>query len=471
MEAYLISGWILAIVLVPVVARRRGLTSALSWLAVIFALPWIGPVLYLLGAEHRPMRRARRHRAILDASRTGDRLRFQEPWAVEPSLPPEHAELGTLIRRLGGFAALGGNRVEVTAGDASTVRRMIEDIDRAEHHVHLLYYIIETDDTGRAVVQALERATERGVTCRVLADAIGSWGFHRKLAPRLREAGVDVRKVLSLPSLALKLHPLDIRNHRKLTVVDGRVAYTGSMNIMDADAPIASRRTPWRELVVRVTGPAVLQMQIVFDEDWRYNTGGALPPEDLFPDPCIEGRAPLQVVPSGPTDRVDAIHDLLVAAIDEARERIVLTSPYFVPDEATRMALQLAALRGVCVQVVVPHRSDLPLVDVASRASLESLLADGVEVHEHHTGFLHAKTFAADRTLAMIGSANFDRRSFHLNFELNLLLYEEEAVEQVVLMQDRYLRDARPLTLEAWQARPRARRWAEDVVRLMSPLF
>ncbi len=472
MEAYLISGWFLGIVLIPVVAHRRRLTSALSWLALIFALPWLGALLYVLvGEQQRPMRRARLHREIRDVSRTGERLRFQEAWAVEPPLARKHAALRALSRRLGGFSALGGNRVEVSAGDDRTVSRMIADIDGAAHHVHLLYYIFEPDRTGREIALALERAASRGVACRVLADAIGARRFHRKLAPRLRKAGVDVRKMLSLPFLVRTLRPLDLRNHRKLMIVDGRIAYTGSMNLMDADAPVTPDLAPWSELAVRVTGPAVLQMQMIFDEDWRHSTDDALPQEGLFPQPLVEGDAPVQVVPSGPDDRVDAIYDLLVAAIDDARERIVLTSPYFIPDEPTRVALQLAALRGVRVQVVIPRRSDAPMVDRAGRAHLGPLLAEGVEVHEHRAGFLHAKTFTVDHSLAMIGSANFDRRSFHLNFEMNLLLYDEQAVEQVVRMQERYLVDTRPITLEEWQARPSIVRWAEDVLRLMSPLF
>ncbi len=471
MEAYLISGWVLGIVLVPVVAHGRRLTSALSWLALIFALPWVGALLYLLFAEHRPTRRARRHRAILDVSRTGERLRFQEVHAVDPDLPRAGLALGALTRRLGGFAALGGNRIEVLPGAPATVARLVADIDAARRHVHLLYYIIEPDGTGRAVGEALERAAARGVACRVLADAVGSRRFHRRMAGRLRAAGVDVRKVLSLPFLARKLRPLDLRNHRKLAVVDGLVAYTGSMNLMDGDVAVADEVPPWREVVVRLTGPAVLQLQMVFDEDWRLNAGEVLEQEHLFPSLAPQGSVTLQVVPSGPTDRAETIHNLLVAAIGGARERVVITTPYLILDEPTRVALKLAALRGVRIQVMIPFRSDSRVVQLASHSYVEELLAEGVEVLEHRSGFLHAKTFTVDRTLAVIGSANFDRRSFYLNFELNLLLYGMPAVEKVVGMQMRYLADCCPLELEAWRRRPRPRKVAEDVLRLLSPLL
>ena len=470
-EEYLISGWILGIVMIPVVAHRRRLTSALSWLTLVFALPWLGALLYVLFAEHRPTRRARLHRAILDASRTEERLAFQGPHLAHASLPLEHADLGALVQRLGGFAALGGNAVEVMPGDHGTVTRMIEDIDGARRHVHLLYYLIEPDRTGCAVAEALERAATRGVDCRVLADAVGSRRFHRRLAPRLRDRGVHVRKVLSLPFLARKFRPLDLRNHRKLIVVDGRIAYTGSMNLMDAEEPPTDNGAPWREVMVRLTGPAVLQAQVVFDEDWRHNGGEPLPEAGVPQPACAAGDVKVQTVPSGPTDRADLIHDLLVAAIGDARERVVVTTPYFIPDGATRVALELAALRGLRVQVVIPRRSDSRVLDLASRSYVEELLSHGVEVYEHDTGFLHAKTFTSDGSLAMIGSANFDRRSFHLNFELNLLLYGCEAAAPVLRMQEQFLSDARRIERDVWERRPRAGRIVEDVVRLLSPLF
>lgn len=471
MELYLISEWILRLGMIPLVAHRRRLTSALSWLALIFFLPWLGVLLYLLFAERPLTRRTRRHREIQDAVRSGERLRFQERHRVELRLQRERAALGALTHRLGGFEVLGGNRAEILPGDDRAIEALVASIDGAEHHVHVLFYIIADDRSGRAVADALTRAAARGVTCRLLADAIGSRRFHRRMAPRLREAGVAVHKVLSLPFLARKLRPLDLRNHRKLVVVDGTLAYTGSMNLVDFDQQSSDEIPPWRDVVVRVTGPAVHQLQVVFEEDWRFNVGEELPEEGLFPGLEATGDVPLQVVPSGPTDRVETIHNLLVAAINGARERIVITTPYLIPDEPTRVALKLAALRGVRVQVVVPHRSDSRVVQLASNSYVAEMMEDGVEVHEHTNGFLHAKTVTVDHDLAVIGSANFDRRSFHLNFELNLLLYGDEAVDQVVAMQDHYLRDCSVVDAEAWRARPALRRLAEDVVRLMSPLL
>ena len=232
------------------------------------------------------------------------------------------------------------------------------------------------------MAEALERAAARGVACRVLADAVGSRRFHRRLAPRLRRAGVDVRKGLPPPLLGRKLRPLDLGNHPKPLIVDGHIAHTGSMNLMDVGAD--PRR--WREVVVRVRGPAVLQMQMLFDEDWRHNAGDVLPQEGLFPPACADGDAPLQVVPSGPTDRADAIHDLLVAAINGARDRIVLTTPYFVPDEPTRIALQLAALPGEDRPRAAAGHKGVVLADAPRGAVLGLAVAVEAEATPQHPG-------------------------------------------------------------------------------------
>jgi cardiolipin synthase len=351
------------------------------------------------------------------------------------------------------------------------VGRLIEDIDGAEEHVHLLFYIIACDRTGTRVVEALERAAGRGVECRVLADAVGSRAFHRKLAGRLGEAGVDVRKVLPLDRLLRRLRPLDLRNHRKLAVIDGRVAYTGSMNLVDYDEVSGTEYAPWRDVLVRVEGPAVLQLQLVFLEDWRYNTDEDLTEGvELWP-PDQAGDVALQVVPSGPTEHVETVHGLLVAAINAARERVVITTPYFIPDEPTRVALRLATLRGVEVDVVVPSVSDSRFVTAAGQSYYREFLDEGVRILAHRDGFLHAKTITIDDDFAVVGSVNFDRRSFYLNFELALLLYGDEAVGQIAALQEGYMDGSDRIESERWAGRGMMRKVTEDVARLLSPLL
>lgn len=471
MDWLLLGGWLIRLGMIPLVAYRRRLTSALSWLALIFLVPWLGAPLYLLLAEHRTTPRRRRHERIRNEVRSDRHLAFQRDHLVDPLLHGENLSLSRLTRRLGGLELLGGNDVEVLEGDDTVVDRLVQDIDGATDRLHLLFYTIEDDRTGCRVCEAVQRAAHRGVRCRVLADAVGSWRFHRRLANELRAAGVDVRKMLPFAFLLRRLRPLDLRNHRKLAIVDDRVAYSGSMNLVDYDASSGAEYLPWHDVMVRLQGPAVQQLQLIFHEDWQYNTGTALG-EELSGGPVrVAGDDPVQVVPSGPTSPLDTIHSLIVAALNAAEERIIITSPYFIPDDPTRVALRLAALRDVRIDIVVPSLSDSRFVTAAGHSYYDGLLADGVRFHRHRSGFLHAKTITVDHDLAMIGSANFDRRSFYQNFELNLLLYGRHAVDGVLALQERYIAASRPLDPGRWRERPVLHRIGEDVARLLSPLL
>lgn len=253
--------------------------------------------------------------------------------------------------------------------------------------------------------------------------------------------------------------------------MDGRVAYTGSMNVVDPEESSGAEVAPWKDLMVRITGPAVLQLQLVFREDWIFNVDEPLDGADLLPDPTTQGEVGVQVVPSGPTSRVETFHHLLVSALNEAEERVIVTTPYFIPDQATLVALELAARRGARVELVVPATSDSRFVTAASRAHYADLLDAGMRVHEHDGGFLHAKTMSVDHDLALIGSANFDRRSFRLNFELNLLLFDAGAVDDLVEIQERYLEGSRRIDPEEWASRSRFRQIGDDMARLVSPLL
>lgn len=465
---YIASEWILKLVMIPIVAHRRRLTSSLSWLTIIFFLPWLGSLLYLILAPHRLTRRMRVHRRKLDRIRSGRRLATWEAHARQHPFREQQRALSRLTDRLGGYRPVGGNMVELLDDFTGTLSRLLDDVAAAERHVHLLFYIIDDARAGKLVGEALAEAAARGVRCRVLADAIGSRRFHRHVAPALRELGVEVRKLLPIPMLLRRLRPVDLRNHRKLAVIDGRVAYTGSMNLSDAFVSSGREALPWRDVMLRIEGPAVLQLQDVFREDWIYN-GGAELEDGAFPALATTGDVTLQVVASGPDAGVEALHHMLVSALQGARERIVLTTPYLIPDEPTRVALRLAALRGVEVDVVVPHRCDAWLSTVANHAFFQEFLDDGIRIHIHRRGFLHSKTLTVDEELAVVGSANFDRRSFHLNFELNLLVYEQ--VGAAVALQEGYLAEAEPLDTVRWQARGLRKKILEDVVRLLSPLL
>lgn len=467
---YVAGEWVIRALMVVVVPRKRSPAAALSWLAVIFFLPWIGIALYALIGDVRlgGVRLARHERARRAVDRRVEEGR-REPGALDRIAPAQH-DIVRLAERLGGLGPIDGAAGEMLGDTDDMIERLCADIDAATDHVHLLFYIFIPDSTGERVCAALERAAARGVRCRVLADHAGSRPLFRRRARALRRAGVAVAAALPVNPLRRFLARIDVRNHRKIGVIDGRIGYTGSHNIVDADYG-KKKYGPWRDLTVRLEGPAVASLQRVFIEDWCSDTGELLEAPEHFPDlePC--GEVVAQAVPSGPAIVSGSFRDLAVAIIAEAEERVVITSPYLIPDEQLMLSLRIAVLRGVETHVVIPERPDHRLVAAAGRSFLTDLLDAGVRVHLHQDGLLHAKTLSVDRSLAVVGTANFDIRSFAINFELSLIGYGPRVTDTLRSEQDRYIARSRDLDAAQWRSRPEWKRVLENIARLLSPLL
>jgi cardiolipin synthase len=326
------------------------------------------------------------------------------------------------------------------------------------------------DKVGRRVADALVRACKRGVRCRVLADAVGSSSLFRRLAHEMRREGVEVVPALRVGILRMLFARMDLRNHRKIAVVDGRIAYTGSQNIVE---PTYGHRRAgaWYDAMARIEGPAVHQLQGIFAEDWFHESGHLIDEPDLFPQMESKGNTAIQVVPSGPDLPTEAFQDLIVEAIFRASSRVVITSPYFVPNEAMLMALRLAVLRGVRVDLVVPRVSDQRVVGAATKFYCEYLMRYGANVHLFDKGLLHCKTLTIDNTLAMFGSANFDVRSFMLNFEVNLLAHAPAAVEDMRTLQQYYIDQSIHATFDDMPGRTLRGRLQMNFAKLFTPLL
>ena len=461
--------WLIRAAMVLVILRRQlAPATSLAWLAMIFLSPEAGVALYLLiGSRRLGHRRVRLHRAVIEAMRPASLAGQQEHVIAPTSLP-----VVLQAEKIGGMPVVGGNQVELLAESQAMVDRLVSDIDAARHHVHLLFYIIAHDGTAQRVAEALLRAAGRGVACRVLADGAGSRAFFRYggLARKLCAGGVRARPALSVNPLRRRLSRIDLRNHRKLAVIDGAVAYAGSQNIVDADYGRSSEG-PWIDLTGRFAGPVVGQLQSVFIEDWAFETGEELGGPDYLPVLQPVGEILAQTVPTGPSQQAEALPRVLLTAIHAAQRRVVITSPYLVPDEATVMALAMAVDRGVEVDLVVPRRSDHPLVSAAGRAHYDRLLESGVRVYLYGPGLLHAKTMTVDDSFALLGSSNLDIRSFYLNFELNVLLFGPQITHELRFAQTRYIADAQLLDRDKWRARPRVRRYLDSAAALLSPLL
>ncbi len=465
-----ISEWAIRVVMLLIVTRRREPASAMAWVLVISFIPWIGLILYLLIGENRLPRRRIEERE--DASKRLFEVarRFAgHRNVVRPELGPEAAAAVTLAEKLGCMPILGGNTVTLIADTDALIDRLIADIDSARHHVHLLFYIFADDATGQRVGAALLRAAERGVACRLMVDAVGSRRMLKTLAPNLAARGVEVFAALPVGLFRRRMARIDLRNHRKIAVIDGRVGYAGSQNIVSAD--YGHKDLAWSDLMVCLTGPSVLELQAVFVADWYSESGVLLDNESVFPEPEVTGNVPVQAIPSGPNFATENFQRLVVAALYTARQRVAITTPYFVPDRPLMQALEVAVLRGVRVDLIVPRRSDQKIVAAASRAYYDDLLDAGVHLHLYDKGLLHSKTIGIDDRFAIIGSDNLDIRSFELNFELSLLCYSREVAEQLQAQQQAYMEGAFELTAERWAQRPAWKRLAYDVAKLMSPLL
>lgn len=457
--AFFLGEWIVRIVMLVVVPFRRSAEATRSWLLLIFFLPIPGLLLYLaIGRPRFPVWRTARFRELNSffADLRAQMAQLPTPTVSEP--------VAGLAGRLGGMPAAGGNNVEFLEDYDGVIDRLIADIDAAREHVRLLVYIFADDAVGRRVIDALGRAVGRGVACHVLVDPVGSYRWVRRTVRLLREAGVETRQALPFRLLRGRTRR-DMRNHRKLFLIDGVIGYAGSQNIVAKDfRPGVTNR----ELALRVTGPAVAEMNALFLADWYMETQRLLGQPVV---PAATGDLVVQVLPSGADYPVEGFKALLVWQVHAARERVTIVTPYLIPDEGLLGALRTAVLRGVTVDLVVSAVVDQPLVGLAQRSYYHELLRMGVRIHRYRQYLLHAKNVAADGALAIVGSSNVDIRSFQLNDEVSLLIEDERAARALEAIQHGYIAHSDRLSLAEWRRRPLYHKLAENLARLVSPLL
>lgn len=463
---YVAGEWLIRIVALFYVPQRRAPSAARAWLLLIFFLPYVGLVLYaFFGRAFLPRRR------LAMQARIDSAIRKVLPHAEARAEPPAVlAPAAQLAHRLSEFPVVEGNRFELLPAYEAALARLAAEIDAAERYVHLLYYIFESDDTGFAMAEALERAARRGVTVRVLMDAVGSRSGLRRLAPRLRAGGVEVVSVLPLRAWGPDRARFDLRNHRKIGVVDGRVAFFGSQNIVRAGANPGLTN---EEMMVRATGPVVRHLDAVLIAD-RFLETGDVPPEAHGSGAGAHGCAagvPAQVLASGPGYNAGTTEAVMIALLYAARRRVVLTAPYFIPSEPFALAMKSAARRGVDVRLVVDRASNKPVVQLAQQSYYDDLLAAGVHIHAHHGSFLHAKHLSIDDEAVLIGSSNLDIRSFDLNAEVSVLIYDRDVAGDLRRIEDRRLAMSEAIDPQAWARRGRPRRILENLARLTDSLL
>ena len=457
--------WLIRLAALFWIPSRTTPGAARSWLLLVGFVPLLGLPLYLLFG-HPWLSRQRVQRQAEASQVIREEQALQPPLRWNPVPDTATAEMVPLIERQGDFMPVHGNAVELLTDYDASLQALLDDIDQARDRVHLLYYLMFDDAVGEAVVQALQRAAARGVHCRLLLDAVGAKRGLRRYRHRLQALGVDVRAMLPGGLRWRRSGRMDLRNHRKIAVIDNRVGYIGSQNLAQ---PGFVPGFPNRELVARVRGPAVAHLEAVFASDWYMETGQRL--EVMTVEPVCADDVPTQLLPSGPAYPFSNARDAVNALIHLARRRIVLVTPYFVPDEATLSALRIAALSGVQVQLILSASNNQHLTAWAQEAYYDELLRAGVRVALYEPHFLHAKHLTVDEDIALVGSINLDIRSFALNAEIGMLCYDRGLVRQLIQIEDDYLRQSRQLDLKAWRERPAWRRSREGIARLADALM
>jgi cardiolipin synthase len=464
---FVVSDWAIRLAMLPIVPTRRSPEAAKGWLLFIFFLPWLGLVLYLLiGRPRVPRWRTARFREFMHAIEPVREQMRAQPLLAPPAITPQYAPSVHLATDLGMLPNFGGNAVELLTDYDSTLRRIASDIDAARSSVHLCFYIFASDAMTAPVIAALGRAAARGVKCRVLVDAFGSRPRIPTLVPQLRALGVAVRIALPV-RVGRKAARFDLRNHRKLVVVDGRVGYTGSQNMISADFKPG---LTYSELMVRIEGPSALQLQAVFASDWYVETAEYVG-EEAFPAPLAAGDVPAQVLPNGPSSSTQPAQRMVVNLIHSATRRVVVTTPYFIPGQPFQNALETAVLRGAEVHLIVDDHMDQFLVGNAQRSYYDELLAAGVQIHAYKEAFLHTKSVSIDLQVAWIGTCNMDMRSFELNEEVVALFFDHRIAAQLAAIEERYMQGSERITLEAWRRRPFMAELTQNLSRLVSPLL
>jgi cardiolipin synthase len=454
---------------------HREPASRMAWVTVIAVTPVVGMVAYVLfGEANIGWRRLERLRGAEGKLPPNPEVGTGAAPDPLPYIPPRFAQLFRVGSSISAFPAVGGNSAELLADSNAAIDALVADIDAARDHAHLLFYIWLPDNNGRKVVEALKRAASRGVACRAMADGLGS----RLLAKSeywqaMQDAGVKVAR--ALPIRFLPIQPMrgriDMRNHRKIVVIDDRITYIGSQNCCDPEFRIKAKYAPWVDIMLRMEGPIVRQQQQLFASDWMAHTSEDISALVRAPLPKADGGFPAQAIGTGPTVRYSAMPEMFEALMYTARRELIVTTPYYVPDEPIQAALCASARRGVATTVIFPAKNDSLIVAAASRSYYQELLASGVRIFEYVGGLLHAKTLTMDGEITLVGSANIDRRSFDLNFENNVLVFDADLTERVRARQGVYLASSHPVEAQHVAAWSMGRRLWNNTVAMFGPVM
>ena len=469
--------FILLILISLRVLSRHDLTSParLAWIVILFILPYFGVLIYwMFGEVHLGHDFGQKRDDIIKQLNTHSPSVLGHEATLEKVIKPAYQASFAYAAKATGFHTMEGNQAELMADASETRRRMIADFDAATDHIHVLYYIWLVDGMGIDTAQALIRAAKRGVTCRAMVDGMGSRKMvSSKIWQEMRDAGVQVSVALPLTNFVkvMLFSRIDLRNHRKITVIDGKIGYSGSRNCADPEFMVKPKYAPWVDIMLRIEGPVVAQNQMLFASDWLIENPDT-PLDSFYYDSTPKPNGfPAQVFSDGPTQRHGSTPQFLGALISQAQDTLIISTPYFVPDYSLVSILCATAYRGVDVTMIFPKNNDSFIVAATSHSYYWQLLEAGVKIYEYRPGLLHAKTLTVDGEIGLIGSTNLDLRSFDLNYENNIVFSDKKLTADIVERQHQYIADSDEVTREEVKNWPLSYRIWNNIVATMGPVL
>lgn len=475
------------IITMNILLENRDPAKTLSWMMMFLLFPGVGIIIYIFSGRNirkHKLFKAKKKTKNLSEKKLSKHLEYLKNIVKTQQMLLERKELLgedegaieerviNLLLRIGSFPYTTNNDVEIYKNGPEKFSRLIEDMENAKDHIHLEYFIIKDSCIAREIQELLIRKAKEGVDVKILYDDVACWRFkiHRDFLNELKAAGVKCAAFLPT-KLPLLGGQLNYRNHRKIAVIDGKLGYTGGLNIGDEYMGLNKKFGYWRDSHIRIYGAGVHMLQMIFLIDWYLTTNEIISDKEYMPDLPHCGEVALQVVGTGPDSQWEDIHYAFFSAISQAKKRVYIETPYFIPDESILKAIKTAALSGVDVRIVFPQKIDHFIVNIASYSYFDEVLDAGARVFLYQKGFIHSKVVIVDDEMASIGSSNMDLRSFMLNFEVNTFIYEKKTIEIIADQFYKDQEDSKELLRENFRTRNVVVRLAESISRLFSPLL
>jgi cardiolipin synthase A/B len=478
--AWIAVNWIYILTVVFIIAlvilENRSPVKTVAWIVVLILIPVVGIVFYIFFGQDYRKRKMFSRKGLKSPQRLhilqGKQLKMLrgETPGEQHSYSTHSAGLMKMLLNNNSSLVSEHNKLELLIDGVATFEALKAALKQAKHHIHLEFYILDDDELGQSIFDILIQKSLLGVAVRVLFDDVGSWELSNKTIRKMRKAGIHISSFqkVHFPFLSSRVN---FRNHRKLAIIDGRIGFTGGLNIADRYLKGDPELGYWRDSFVRIEGEAVWSIQNIFVADWYFTTKENLSDTSLYPLMSQSGTCTVQVVSSGPDSDWPAIAQFYFAAIAQAQKYVYLTSPYFMPTDEILTALKTAALRGVDVRVLVPGNSDSFIPRFSTDSYIEEMLEANIKVYLYRNGFIHSKTLVVDDEISSIGSANMDFRSLETNFEINAVIYNREQALQMVETFNNDLKNSQELSYRAWRKRPFGKRLLASLMRLLSPLM